>query len=159
MYFRDKITTPDILPHYKPGKERRRINYLMLIIFVITLGLSSRWFSKQFPGWMELYVGDTLWALNVFLMLGFIFTRKSSLWIAGIAYTFSFLIELSQLYHAPWIDNLRSHQFIAIIIGFGFLWSDLVCYFAGIAFGVILENLTITDKFLFRKEMKNPPGK
>lgn len=131
-------------------KERRRINYLFLIIIVVTLGLASRYFSKLFPGWVELYIGDTLWALNLFFVFGFIFKKNSSYLIAIVAYIFSLLIEISQLYHTPWIDSMRTNQFVAVIIGFGFLWSDLVCYFIGIGLGIFIEKIRVADKFLFR---------
>jgi hypothetical protein len=137
------------IPFVEQLKERKRIIYFILIIIVITLGLSSRYYSKLFPGWVELYVGDTLWALNVFLMLGFIFREKSSLWIAIVAISFSFLIEISQLYHAPWIDCIRAYKLGGVILGFGFLWSDLICYVVGISLGYIFEEL------LFMKKKKN----
>jgi hypothetical protein len=127
-------------------KERKRIIYFLLIVIVVTLGLGSRHYSKQLPGWVELYAGDTLWALNVFLMLGFIFKWKSSLWIAIVALSFSFLIEISQLYHAPWIDGIRAYKLGGVILGFGFLWSDLVCYVLGILAGYIFEELLFMEK-------------
>ncbi len=56
-----------------------------------------------------------------------------------MAVSFSFCIELSQLYHAEWIDAIRQYRIIALIIGHGFLWSDLICYFVGIIAGAFLE--------------------
>ena len=132
-----------------PSIERRRIIYFFIIIIVVTLGLASRYYSRHLPHWVEMYAGDTLWALNVFLMLGFIFKKNSSLWIAIIALSFSFLIEISQLYHAPWIDGIRAYKLGGVILGFGFLWSDLICYAIGIAAGYIFEELKITEKILF----------
>ncbi len=44
-------------------------------------------------------------------------------------------VELSQLYHAPWIDSIRQTTLGGLILGFGFLWSDLACY----ALGVLAE--------------------
>ena len=44
---------------------------------------------------------------------------------------FFYGIELSQLYHALWIDAIRNTTLGGLIIGFGFLWSDLVCYTIG----------------------------
>jgi hypothetical protein len=52
-----------------------------------------------------------------------------------------FCIEISQLYHAPWIESLRSHPLGGLILGFGFLWSDLVCYTFGVVFGYLMEKL------------------
>jgi hypothetical protein len=136
----------------KIQKERRRKVYSFLIITVILSGLASRYFSNLLPYWVELYVGDSLWALNIFLMLGFIFITKSSFIIAIPAFIFSLLIELSQLYHTPWIDSIRAYKVIGIILGYGFRWTDLLCYFAGIAIGVIIEKTNFADKFLFSKK-------
>ena len=40
---------------------------------------------------------------------------------------------------APWLDALRATLFGRLVLGQGFLWSDLVCYAAGIAIGVVAE--------------------
>jgi hypothetical protein len=48
------------------------------------------------------------------------------------------LVEISQLYHAPWIDSIRQTTPGGLVLGFGFLWTDLVCYSVGIA----IESLT-----------------
>jgi len=77
----------------------------------------------------------------VFLLFGFLFPKKSLRWVAIAALAFSFGIEISQLYHAYWIDNLRSNPLGGRILGYGFLWSDLVSYTAGIGFGVAMEKL------------------
>jgi hypothetical protein len=53
---------------------------------------------------------------------------------------FCYAIEFSQLYKAPWINNLRHALFGRLVLGEGFLWSDLLCYTVGIAIGVLLEN-------------------
>ena len=55
------------------------------------------------------------------------------------AYCFCFVIELSQLYHAPWIDGLRHTRLGGLILGYGFLWSDLICYAVGVATGWLIE--------------------
>ena len=51
----------------------------------------------------------------------------------------SYSIEISQLYHAPWIDAIRNTILGGLILGFGFLWSDLVCYTIGIIIGIIID--------------------
>ena len=53
-----------------------------------------------------------------------------------LALVFSYLIEISQLYHAPWIDAIRSTALGGLVLGFGFLWSDILCY----TVGVLLES-------------------
>jgi len=120
---------------------RNRWIYLCLILIVLVLGLASRRYPQFLPDFIATYAGDTLWALMVFLLLGFLFPTLSTLKIAIIALTFSFLIEISQLYHAPWLDELRQYKLVALVIGRGFLWSDFVCYSVGIAMGVIGEKI------------------
>lgn len=38
----------------------------------------------------------------------------------------------SQLYHAPWIDSIRATSLGGLVLGFGFLVSDLICYTCGV---------------------------
>jgi hypothetical protein len=59
---------------------------------------------------------------------------------AGISLGLSFLVEISQLYHAPWTDSIRQTTLGGLVLGFGFLWSDLACYSVGIAVGVVAES-------------------
>ena len=126
-------------------KARNRIIYGILICMVIALGLLSRHFAKYLPDWNHLYLGDALWALMVFFMIGFIFKSRKTEWVAISALVFSFCIEFSQIYHAPWIDAIRSNRLGGLVLGYGFLWSDLVCYCAGIITGYLLEKYLIDD--------------
>lgn len=57
--------------------------------------------------------------------------------IAGVI--FSFAIEFSQLYQAPWINEVRHTLFGRLVLGEGFLWSDLLCYLVGIGMGLIID--------------------
>ena len=53
------------------------------------------------------YAGDILWALAALLGFGLILPRASTWTVALLAMAFSLLIEVGQLYHAPWIDSIR----------------------------------------------------
>ena len=61
--------------------------------------------------------------------------------MAVTAGLFSLTVELSQLYHAPWIDELRQIRLAALLLGQGFLWSDLMCYVVGVGVGALAESL------------------
>ena len=100
------------------------------------LGLLSRKI-EGLPEIISLYSEDILWALMVFLLFAFLFNKKSTIFIISWAIIFSYSIEISQLYHAPWIDSIRNTTLGGLILGFGFLWSDLVCYTIGIIIGII----------------------
>lgn len=122
--------------------KRNRIIYGIGIAIVIFSGLSFRYYSNIMPEWIGNYVGDILWGLMVFLCIGFIFKTWSTLKAGLTALLFSFAIEISQLYHSPWIDSIRRTFLGALILGFGFLWSDLICYTIGIMIGVFIEEVT-----------------
>ena len=120
--------------------KRNRLLYLILTIIVMILGLLSRKI-ENLPEIISSYSGDILWALMVFLIIAFIFNKKSTIFTISWEIIFSYSIEISQLYHAPWIDAIRNTTLGGLILGFGFLWSDLVCYTIGIIIGIIIEKL------------------
>ena len=120
--------------------RRNRILYLILTIITIILGLLSRK-VQGLPQIISSYSGDILWALMVFFLLAFLFNKKSTIFILILSIIFSYGIEISQLYHAPWIDSIRATTLGGLILGFGFLWSDLICYTVGIVIGAIIDKI------------------
>ena len=119
--------------------KRNRLWYFVAGCIVVALGLSSRRYATLLPDVLARYTGDTLYATMIFVGIGFLFPRWRSLRVAVVSLIFCFAIELSQLYHAPWIDNVRHKQVGGLVLGFGFLWSDLLCYTAGVALGLLVE--------------------
>jgi hypothetical protein len=120
-------------------RRRNPLVQITLIALASILGLGSRRYAHALPRIIAAYAGDTLWALAAFLGIGLLLPRASTRTIALLAMTFSIAIELSQLYHAPWIDTIRQTTLGGLILGFGFLWNDLACYAVGVGLGVILE--------------------
>jgi hypothetical protein len=120
-------------------RRRYPLLWTVLIALAVGLGLGSRRFGASLPAFVATYAGDTLWALVAFLGIGLILPRTSTWRIAALAMSFSTMIEVSQLYHAPWIDSVRRTTLGSLILGFGFLWSDLACYAAGVGIGMLLE--------------------
>lgn len=121
--------------------KRNRLLYGIMTIIIIALGLCSRRISYAIPDFLNTYLGDALWALMIFIAIGFIFKTMDTRKVAVIAILFCYSIELSQLYHASWIDNIRKTTLGGLILGYGFLWSDLLAYAMGIGIGVIIEVL------------------
>ena len=119
--------------------ERRRSLYLIAAIVVVALGLASRRYGDVLPQFIAEYAGDTLWALMVFLGICVVWPGSSVWRVAVATLLISYGVEVSQLYHAAWIDTLRRTTLGRLTLGSGFLWSDLVCYSAGVAVGVVLD--------------------
>lgn len=120
------------------GFRRRTIAAAAALVTVV-LGLASRRYGSELPGFVATYAGDTLWALLVYLLATAIAPSAAVAHRALAALLFSFAIETSQLYHAPWIDALRATRLGALVLGSGFLWSDFACYAAGVSFGAATE--------------------
>ncbi|QJX48356.1 DUF2809 domain-containing protein [Hymenobacter taeanensis] len=114
-----------------------RLTYLLLSINTIVLGLCSRRYGAWLPGWLAAYAGDTLWALLVFWLLSLGWPRGTAKSRALAALGFSYLIELSQLYHPAWLEAARHSTLGGLLLGHGFLWSDLLCYTVGVLLGYV----------------------
>ena len=132
--------------------KKSRIGYAVATIVVIVLGLASRRYSQYLPEFVADYAGDTLWALTAFLGVRALYPSWKILSSAVAALLFAFSIEISQLYHAPWLDEIRHTTLGGLILGFGFLWSDLLCYCVGVGAGVFLEIL-LFRRLSLRKEI------
>ena len=112
---------------------------------VTVLGLLSR--TPLVPEFIYPYLGDILYALLFYLIFGFLFPRKNWKWVGAVSLSYCFVIELSQFYHAPWIDAIRQTRPGGLLLGFQFIWSDLFAYTAGVLIGILLEQriLSPTD--------------
>ncbi|MCM3538827.1 ribosomal maturation YjgA family protein [Priestia endophytica] len=118
-------------------KIKRNIIYIMLMIIIIFLGIVVRKKSAYFPRIVNLYLGDILWALLIFLGFSFLTEKKGLKIVIFLSLLFCYGIEISQLYHAEWIDAVRSTTLGGLVLGYGFLFSDLVSYTVGILFGAL----------------------
>ncbi len=59
--------------------------------------------------------------------------------IVILAVCFAWSIEFLQLYHAPWIDMIRSTRLGRLVLGRTFNSPDLIAYFVGIMLGALAE--------------------
>jgi hypothetical protein len=114
------------------AEPRSPVPCLLHAGLVVVLGLASRRFREDLPPFVASYAGDALWAAMVFFLAAALWPRGSGRTLAAGALLFAFSIEFSQLYRAPWIDAIRGTTLGALVLGHGFLWSDLLCYTAGI---------------------------
>ena len=124
-------------------KRDRRL-YAVMIGVIIVLGLTSRsdWGEQSLFPFITAYAGDTLWALTVFLTLGFMFTTLSTARVTLLALGIAFSVEFFQLYQAAWINAVRETLPGKLLLGAGFKWSDFVCYSVGCAAGFLGETLS-----------------
>jgi hypothetical protein len=128
-----------------PTKRSRR-NYLIAIAVLFLFGLPSRLIPQVLPDFYVNYVGDGLWAMAIFFMLGLVFPSASTRRLLMVSLAITYAIEFSELYQADWINQLRSIKLIGLILGYTFLWSDLAMYTIGILTGGLLEHFVLWRK-------------
>jgi hypothetical protein len=123
-------------PPERPQRDRLRLVVAALI--VIPLGLLTRT-DFPLPALVLTYGGDTLYATLVYLLVALVWLRQPTWRLSLLALTICFAVELSQLIQTPWLNALRTTLPGRLVLGAGFLWSDLACYGAGVLLGVALD--------------------
>jgi hypothetical protein len=121
-----------------PLWKSRRALYTVLAAATVVLGLLSRSGS-----WLPNGIGDALYATLIFWLVRFVAPTAARLHAVVAAIGFCFVIEVSQLYHAPWIDAVRDNVLGGLVLGHGFLASDLAWYVAGALLGAAIERLLV----------------
>ena len=116
---------------------KTRIYYFLFICFIIIVGLVSRKI-----GFIPLAVGDILYAVMMYFIVRFLFVKSSKNFVAITSLLICFSIEFLQLYQDSCIVEIRSTTFGRLVLGQGFLWSDLLAY----TFGILLS--FISEKYL-----------
>lgn len=105
------------------------------------LGLASRMtVLKEVPILGE-YGGDACWAIAAYALVRVCIPKARIQTVVLIAAAISLAVELSQLVDVTWLNNLRQNTVVRLLIGHGFLWSDLVAYAVGIAIAAMVELL------------------
>jgi len=119
--------------------QKSRLIYVATAALMLLLGLASRYPGFSPPEFIRNHAGDTCWAALVYLVLSILIPRRPVLKRAIIGLTCAFTIELSQLYHAPWIDWSRQTTLGGLVLGFDFTAMDLIRYTFGILCCAMLE--------------------
>ena len=100
---------------------------LLGIVVLIPLGLCSRQIS-----WLPKETGDALWAMMVFCFWRIILVKSKLRTVAIVSLAHSFIVEFSQLLRWQWLVSFRNTFVGHMMLGQGFLWTDLVAYVLGI---------------------------
>ena len=125
--------------------QRSRPIYALAAALVIGTGLLWRSGLFPLPDFIAKYGGDSLWALVVFLCFGIAFHRSSTMRIALVAVCFAWSVEFLQVYHAPWVDGIRSTRLGHLVLGTMFNSPDLLAYVIGVALGALAECVFLNE--------------
>ncbi len=127
---------------------RRRIPFLCALLILCAAGLLVRSRHAVSPIFFTAYFPDAAWTMAVYCGFGLLFCRDARLHFPA-ALGVSVLIELTQLWHPPFLEALRATTLGGLILGYGFLRSDLICYTVGACVCAAIETI-------LRKSVKKP---
>jgi Protein of unknown function (DUF2809) len=130
----------------RSGLNRKLKTQFVLLGIVIVIGLLSRKYSAIFPLEIQKYPGSALWALAVFIAIGFLLKKTSIQKVGVYALVVSFAVEFSQLLNVPWLNELRSTKLGHLFLGSTFNPPDFVAYTLGVGLGVGLEMVFFHNK-------------
>jgi Protein of unknown function (DUF2809) len=116
----------------------KRLHYFLVTTATLLTGYFSRQNTEE-GTFIHDYAGDALWAGMIYF--GFRFLLPKAPLKTSVLYTllFTYCIEISQLYQADWINAIRHTKLGGLVLGFGFLWSDLLMYTIGILLAFLLD--------------------
>lgn len=93
-----------------------------------------------------LYAGDVLWGALFFVLYACLRPRARSIVIWAWAVATTELIEASQLYQELWILRVRATGVGGLLLGHGFLWSDVVCVALGATAAALVDRFSKIQK-------------
>ncbi len=120
---------------------RVRITALLAVFLAAAIGLASRSNLLHDIPLFGPYGGDICWAIAVYALARFIFARSKIRSVASVTMGLSLVVEFSQLLDLNPLKSLRRNTLAVLLIGEGFLWSDLVAYAVGIALAAMLDGV------------------
>ena len=117
---------------------RARLVYAGAALATIVVGLLVHTGTALPPGPKDI-AGDALWAMMVVWWVSAIAPGRALPARAAVALGIAWTVELTQRYHAPWIDSLRSLRAVHLVLGSDFDARDLLSYAAGIVTAALIE--------------------
>ncbi len=118
---------------------RSRGAVLLALVLVIATGLGSRTAIWPMDGWVRAYAGDALWAVAAYLGVALLRPAMTPSRTGAIAALIAVAVEVSQCWRPEWLETLRATRLGALVLGRGFLWTDLACYAVGAAGAALLD--------------------
>lgn len=114
-----------------------RLVYLVILVIIIALGLYSKDLTGKITEMVD--IKDAAWAMMIYFLFRIVFPGTGYVKIVILAALFSLFIEISQLFHAEWLDKVRETYLGQIILGSSFVWGDFMAYAIGIGVAVLVD--------------------
>lgn len=115
-----------------------RLLYLLLANSFAVFALLTR-ADFQMPEAIVCYAGDYLWGIMLYFLLCALLPTYVGIKNLMFALFISYSVESLQLYQADWIMKIRANTWGGLLLGHGFLWSDILLYTLGNITGFVIS--------------------
>ena len=115
-----------------PSMLPTRVTAILAMMGAAVVGLLSRTDPFHDLPVVGSWAGDTAWAVAAYFLVRLLLPAARIRTVALLAATVCLTVELTQLIPAEWLKDLRRHRIVALLIGRGFLWIDLLRYALGV---------------------------
>jgi hypothetical protein len=119
--------------------NRLRVAYALATVSLVAVGLFTRLPLIAWPDGLGKYLGAVLWGAMVYCIVRLISPSARLTVCVAVAISVAALIELSQLWHTPWLDAFRSTIVGVLLLGRYFAWADIATYGVGVGIAAGLD--------------------
>lgn len=117
---------------------RQRLTYASLAATFAAFALLTR-MGLPLPDVVSVYGGDFLWGVMLYFLICAVLPCGIGMKNLVSALLISYTVESFQLYQADWILLVRANKWGGLLLGHGFLWSDILLYTLGNITGFCLS--------------------
>lgn len=122
-------------PYHPVGRRA----WLGIAFATICVGLGVHDLGFGLPARARDAAGDALWAVMMFAWLGALWPHGVLIIRAALTLGICWSVEVSQAYHAPWLDAIRRTTIGQLVLGSGFDVRDLGSYALGVIVACAIE--------------------
>ena len=122
--------------------SKRRLYYGIGTLGIVIIGLLSREIRV-----LPLFIGDMLYAVMIMMFLRALFLSLPLSKLVTASLCICYCIECSQLLSYDFLVQLRATLLGKLILGQGFLWSDIIAYTMGILLLAIVFQILEKNTF------------
>ena len=120
-----------------PSIRTFRGSLLLLLIFVVPLGIASKFYSGPAQFWVRGYAGGVLYVVFWILLALVFWPTLSSRLVALTVLGITCILEVLQLWHPSALEAIRGTFIGQALIGSTFGWWDFPHYVLGAVLGML----------------------
>lgn len=110
---------------------KKHLKGILSIIIIVPLGFYTKFYSGPFEVWVNNSLGGAFYEIFWCLLIYVFFIKTKPFKIVIIVFLLTCGLEFLQLWHPPFLENLRSSFILQTILGNSFNQTDFIYYFAG----------------------------